>query len=466
MELRARHLRPPLGRDAAADRADVPRQRLGHAVCGGDGRRQAGAARPAPRRSERLRADARRARHLLAGRAHRVADAVRSTSTRTPRSTRATLGARSASASAARPCRARCSSASSATSAPRSMQGWGMTETSPIGVINTLLPKHAELTAGRAASQVKLKQGRGVWGVELKIVDDDGEPLPWDGKAFGHLLVRGPWIASGYFKGEGGSHARRRRLLRHRRRRHDRPRRLPAAGRPRQGRDQVRRRMDLVDRPRERRHGPSRRRRGRDHRRAASQVAGAAAAARRQAARAAIVDAAGVLEFLRRPQSPSGGCPTTCCSFTELPHTATGKLLKKALRDQYRDHRAADGLASPARLHALALHDGVDGGRREAVDDVRGRRPSAARCAPVACAPRSPSSRRPRRRTGPAARRRRASARSSASSPAGRTASSSARRRSPTRSRRRGSPRSARPSTRCRPRTAATTRSARPTSRR
>jgi fatty-acyl-CoA synthase len=83
------------------------------------------------------------------------------------------------------------------------MQGWGMTETSPIGVINRLLPKHAGLTPDELL-HLKLKQGRGVWGVELKIVDDDGNPLPWDGKAFGEVYLRGPWIASGYFKGEGG----------------------------------------------------------------------------------------------------------------------------------------------------------------------------------------------------------------------------------------------------------------------
>ncbi|RZI95413.1 MAG: long-chain-fatty-acid--CoA ligase [Variovorax sp.] len=84
------------------------------------------------------------------------------------------------------------------------MQGWGMTETSPIGVIAKLLPKHAALSA-EAQTQVKLKQGRGVWGVDLKIVDDNGRVQPWDGKAFGHLYVRGPWIASGYYRGEGGS---------------------------------------------------------------------------------------------------------------------------------------------------------------------------------------------------------------------------------------------------------------------
>ena len=84
------------------------------------------------------------------------------------------------------------------------MQGWGMTETSPIGVIAKLLPKHAALSP-EAQTQVKLKQGRGVWGVDLKIVDDNGQAQPWDGKAFGHLYVRGPWIASGYYRGEGGS---------------------------------------------------------------------------------------------------------------------------------------------------------------------------------------------------------------------------------------------------------------------
>lgn len=84
------------------------------------------------------------------------------------------------------------------------VQGWGMTETSPIGVISKLLPKHDGMDPEELV-KVKLKQGRGVWGVDLKIVDDAGQVQPWDGEAFGHLRVRGPWIASGYFKGEGGS---------------------------------------------------------------------------------------------------------------------------------------------------------------------------------------------------------------------------------------------------------------------
>jgi fatty-acyl-CoA synthase len=84
------------------------------------------------------------------------------------------------------------------------VQGWGMTETSPIGVISKLLPKHFELP-GEELVKIKLKQGRGVWGVDLKLVGDDGQTMPWDGVSRGHLHVRGPWIASGYFKGEGGS---------------------------------------------------------------------------------------------------------------------------------------------------------------------------------------------------------------------------------------------------------------------
>lgn len=83
------------------------------------------------------------------------------------------------------------------------MQGWGMTETSPLCVIGRLLPKHAALSPGEQR-RIRLKQGRGIWGVELKIVDDDGNRLPWDGKAFGEVYVRGPWVASGYFRGEGG----------------------------------------------------------------------------------------------------------------------------------------------------------------------------------------------------------------------------------------------------------------------
>ncbi|WBP95310.1 long-chain-fatty-acid--CoA ligase [Mycolicibacterium neoaurum] len=83
------------------------------------------------------------------------------------------------------------------------VQGWGMTETSPLCVIGKLAPRHAHLSAADKM-KLKLKQGHAIWGVDIKIVDDEGNRLPWDGEAFGEVFVRGPWIASGYFKGEGG----------------------------------------------------------------------------------------------------------------------------------------------------------------------------------------------------------------------------------------------------------------------
>ncbi|WP_342119408.1 3-(methylthio)propionyl-CoA ligase [Pseudoduganella sp. OTU4001] len=83
------------------------------------------------------------------------------------------------------------------------LHAWGMTEMSPLGTICRLLPKHAALAPAERL-KIMTKQGRAVFGVAMKITDDEGKELPRDGKAFGHLLVRGPWIAAGYFKGEGG----------------------------------------------------------------------------------------------------------------------------------------------------------------------------------------------------------------------------------------------------------------------
>jgi len=83
------------------------------------------------------------------------------------------------------------------------LHAWGMSEMSPLGSVNHPKAKHAKMPADEVFA-TRLKQGRPPFGVDMKIVDDSGNELPRDGKAFGDLLVRGPWITSGYFKGEGG----------------------------------------------------------------------------------------------------------------------------------------------------------------------------------------------------------------------------------------------------------------------
>jgi fatty-acyl-CoA synthase len=82
--------------------------------------------------------------------------------------------------------------------------GWGMTELSPVGTYNAPKLAQAGLT-GAAAVQHMLKQGRILPGIDMKIVDGAGKELPWDGVAFGDLMVRGPWVASAYYGDEPGS---------------------------------------------------------------------------------------------------------------------------------------------------------------------------------------------------------------------------------------------------------------------
>ncbi len=85
----------------------------------------------------------------------------------------------------------------------RVVQGWGMTEMSPLGTVGTMKPKFAALPFEQRVD-LQIKAGRGIFGVEMKIVDEEGNELPRDGEAFGRLMVRGPWISSAYFKAEGG----------------------------------------------------------------------------------------------------------------------------------------------------------------------------------------------------------------------------------------------------------------------
>lgn len=83
------------------------------------------------------------------------------------------------------------------------LHAWGMTEMSPLGTVCQLKRKHMQASP-QAQMQVLVKQGRAVFGVEMKIVDERGQSLPWDGHTSGDLMVKGPWILSGYFKSEGG----------------------------------------------------------------------------------------------------------------------------------------------------------------------------------------------------------------------------------------------------------------------
>jgi fatty-acyl-CoA synthase len=84
------------------------------------------------------------------------------------------------------------------------LHAWGMTELSPLGTLCTLKNKHLALPKDEQM-KIRLKQGRAIFGVDFKIVDDQGVEQPHDGKAYGDLLVKGPWVVREYYKQEGGS---------------------------------------------------------------------------------------------------------------------------------------------------------------------------------------------------------------------------------------------------------------------
>jgi len=78
------------------------------------------------------------------------------------------------------------------------IHAWGMTETSPLGTLNFLMPHLQELDYEEQMS-TKLKQGKAVYGIDIRIVDDENKVLPHDGEAFGKLQARGPWVTLGYY---------------------------------------------------------------------------------------------------------------------------------------------------------------------------------------------------------------------------------------------------------------------------
>ena len=83
------------------------------------------------------------------------------------------------------------------------LHAWGMTETSPLGTVGSFKKKHSEWPKDKKVD-LQLKQGRGLASVQMRIIDEDHQPLPHDGKKFGELQVKGPWVVREYFKREGG----------------------------------------------------------------------------------------------------------------------------------------------------------------------------------------------------------------------------------------------------------------------
>jgi acyl-CoA synthetase (AMP-forming)/AMP-acid ligase II len=81
------------------------------------------------------------------------------------------------------------------------IHAWGMTEMSPLGTLSKLKGKHADLDV-ESQRRILEKQGKVIFGVDMEVIDDDGGPLPWDGKSSGNLVVRGPWVIQSYFRRE------------------------------------------------------------------------------------------------------------------------------------------------------------------------------------------------------------------------------------------------------------------------
>jgi fatty-acyl-CoA synthase len=79
------------------------------------------------------------------------------------------------------------------------IHAWGMTESSPVGTVNTLKPGMENMEKSQL-DKIRAKQGRPVFGVDIKISDSQGNEQPWDGESLGEIKIRGPWICAGYYK--------------------------------------------------------------------------------------------------------------------------------------------------------------------------------------------------------------------------------------------------------------------------
>ena len=223
---------------------------------------------------------------------------------------------------------------------------WGMTEMSPVGTVGAP-PANWDTLSEEEQIDYMSRPGRSMFGVELRVIDDDGNVLPRDGKSSGRLQTRGPRRGAALFQAGPGLR-RRGQLVRYRRHRRDPSRQLAAAHRPRQGRDQVGRRVDQLDRDRECGRGLSGCGRGGGDRRSRTPNGTSGRCCSWFAIREArSAKAKSVLSSPARWRN--GGCPTRSSSSTSCRTPRRGKLSKKDLRDQYRDYRFADAEAMVGR---------------------------------------------------------------------------------------------------------------------
>ena len=213
---------------------------------------------------------------------------------------------------------------------------WGMTEMSPLGTI-AATTKDIETMTYENRLNYRMKQGRVPFGVEMQIVDEAGAPLPHDGQRFGRLLVRGPWVVESYFKGDGGQV-------------------LDADGWFDTGDVATidgQGFMQIVDRAKDVIKSGGEWISSIDLENAAVGAPGVAEAAvvgvphPKWAERplllvvprpGAVVSKDSILAYLEG-RVAKWWLPDEVLLVDELPHTATGKLLKTALREQYRDYR-------------------------------------------------------------------------------------------------------------------------------
>ena len=200
------------------------------------------------------------------------------------------------------------------------MHAWGMTEMSPLGTLARAQRRSRSSARPTSSARSREKQGRAIFGVDMKIVDDDGAELPWDGRRV-RRPARARAVGDRRATSARTTSTARRRLVSDRRRRHHRPRRLHAHHRPQQGRDQVGRRMDQLDRPREHRDGASGGRGGGVHRRARIRSGTSGRCSRRASARARRVTRDELLAFYDGKVA-KWWIPDDVVFVDELPHTA------------------------------------------------------------------------------------------------------------------------------------------------